>query len=108
MDDKPADSSPLVRVLPLPSIDERSHLRWLGMTERVTETLSTAIEFGAARRGPLSALFGFLRRLGIGERMIKTALAAFVAWEVGRLVPGNPQPYLAPLTAILVMQATIA
>jgi uncharacterized membrane protein YgaE (UPF0421/DUF939 family) len=62
----------------------------------------------AGRRGPLRALFSWLRRVGLGERIVKTAVAATLAWEVGRLVPDNPQPYLAPLTAILVMQPTIA
>src|SRR5262245_24358126 len=60
------------------------------------------------RRGPLRALFVWLRRAGLGARIVKTAVAATVAWEAGQLVPDNPQPYLAPLTAILVMQPTIA
>jgi hypothetical protein len=50
----------------------------------------------------------WLRRLGLGERVLKTALAAAHAWQLGRLVPDNPTPFLAPLAAILVMQLTIS
>jgi uncharacterized membrane protein YgaE (UPF0421/DUF939 family) len=40
---------------------------------------------------------------------IKAALAAGLAWTLGGLVPGAPgQPYLAPLTAMLTIQLTVA
>ena len=42
-----------------------------------------------------------------GERSVKTALAAGLAWAVGSAL-GNPRPYFAPLAAILVLQVTIA
>ncbi|MGI9253909.1 MAG: FUSC family protein [Thermomicrobiales bacterium] len=49
-----------------------------------------------------------MRKIGAGERVIKTAFAAALAWQIGSLIPGVPSPYLAPLGAMLVMQATIA
>ena len=48
-----------------------------------------------------------LARVGLGHRVLKTALAAGLAWEAGSRIPGAPTPYLAPLTALLVMQITI-
>ncbi|HET7093001.1 MAG TPA: aromatic acid exporter family protein, partial [Thermomicrobiales bacterium] len=49
-----------------------------------------------------------LRRAGLGERMLKTAFAASVAYWLGLLIPHVQSPYLAPIAAILVMQLTIA
>src|SRR4051794_30291614 len=52
--------------------------------------------------------FGHLRHLGLQTQALKSALAAGLAWAVGAYVPWGPaQPYLAPLTAILTVQATI-
>ncbi|CAA9542051.1 MAG: hypothetical protein AVDCRST_MAG59-919 [uncultured Thermomicrobiales bacterium] len=56
----------------------------------------------------LSQVAAWLSRIGPGGRALKTALAAGLAWEVGSRVPGAPTPYLAPLTAVLVTQITIA
>ncbi|MBX6341252.1 MAG: FUSC family protein, partial [Thermomicrobiaceae bacterium] len=53
-------------------------------------------------------VLGRLREWGLGERVIKTALAAALAWEVAVVVTRNPRPYLAPLVAILTLQITIA
>ncbi|HET7055088.1 MAG TPA: aromatic acid exporter family protein, partial [Thermomicrobiales bacterium] len=49
-----------------------------------------------------------MRRLGLGERVLKTALAAGHSWQIAMLVPGNEHPYLAPISAVLLMQLTIA
>jgi uncharacterized membrane protein YgaE (UPF0421/DUF939 family) len=49
-----------------------------------------------------------MRRLGLGERVLKTALAAGLSWQIAMLVPGNEHPYLAPISAVLLMQLTIA
>jgi uncharacterized membrane protein YgaE (UPF0421/DUF939 family) len=50
-----------------------------------------------------------LRLWGLGERTLKTALAASIAWELGTLVPGGTaHPYFAPLAALLSMQITVA
>ncbi|HEX3302101.1 MAG TPA: aromatic acid exporter family protein, partial [Thermomicrobiales bacterium] len=49
-----------------------------------------------------------MRRFGLGERVLKTALAAGLSWLLASLIPGNDHPYLAPLSAVLLMQLTIA
>jgi uncharacterized membrane protein YgaE (UPF0421/DUF939 family) len=50
----------------------------------------------------------WMRRVGAGERVLKTAFATALAWQIGSLIPGVSSPYLAPLGALLVMQVTIA
>jgi hypothetical protein len=42
-----------------------------------------------------------------GLRTAKTTLAAIVSWELARRLPGDSQPLLAPLTALLVTQLTV-
>src|SRR3954470_238533 len=56
----------------------------------------------------LPQLINQMRRFGLGERVLKTALAAGVSWQLAVWVPGNEHPYLAPVSAILLMQLTIA
>jgi uncharacterized membrane protein YgaE (UPF0421/DUF939 family) len=56
----------------------------------------------------LAPTFDRLRRIGLGERMLKTAFAAGLAYWLGSHVPHVQSPYLAPIVAILVMQLTIA
>jgi uncharacterized membrane protein YgaE (UPF0421/DUF939 family) len=56
----------------------------------------------------LAQVIARMRRIGIGERVLKTALAAGVSWQLAVWVPGNDHPYLAPVSAVLLMQLTIA
>ena len=49
-----------------------------------------------------------LERIGLDERVLKTALAAALGWWLARVVVGAPQPYFAPLAAILIVQVTVA
>lgn len=70
--------------------------------------LVTAIEYATGAAGPLRSLLDWLRAHGIGERVIKSALAAVIAWSLARLLPDNPVPILAPLTAIFSINLTIA
>lgn len=50
-----------------------------------------------------------LRAWGMGERVIKSAIAVMLAWELGSLLPGGSEhPYFAPLAALLSFQVTIA
>ena len=56
----------------------------------------------------LAQLVNQMRRFGMGERVLKTALAAGVSWQLAVWVPGNEHPYLAPVSAVLLMQLTIA
>ncbi len=54
------------------------------------------------------SVFGLLRRVGTGERVLKTSLAAGLAWYFGTQLPDATSPYLASLAALLTMQITIA
>lgn len=58
--------------------------------------------------GPVGDVLSGLRRVGTGERVLKTALAVGLAWQLGTMVPNVGSPYLAPLAALLTMQITIA
>ena len=70
--------------------------------------LITAIEYLTGAAGPLRTLLDWFRAHGLGERVIKSAVAAVVAWLVAGLLPDNPAPILAPLTAIFSINLTIA
>jgi uncharacterized membrane protein YgaE (UPF0421/DUF939 family) len=70
--------------------------------------LLTAIEYLTGAAGPLRTALDWLRARGLGERVIKSALAAVAAWLVAGLLPDNPTPILAPLTAIFSINLTIA
>ncbi len=62
-----------------------------------------------ATAGNGAEAIGRLRAWGMGERTLKTALAASLAWELGTLAPGGTaHPYFAPLAALLSMQITVA
>lgn len=58
--------------------------------------------------GPLRAVLDRLRRLGLGERVLETAIAVSLSWELARLTPGNPNPVLAAMTGIFSINLTIA
>ncbi len=70
--------------------------------------LLTAIEYLTGAAGPLRSLLDWFRAHGLGERVIKSAVAAVVAWLLAGLLPDNPAPILAPLTAIFSINLTIA
>jgi uncharacterized membrane protein YgaE (UPF0421/DUF939 family) len=70
--------------------------------------LVTAIEYLTGAAGPLRTVLDWLRARGLGERVIKSAVAAMVAWLLAGLLPDNPTPILAPLTAIFSINLTIA
>jgi uncharacterized membrane protein YccC len=61
-----------------------------------------------ARRVDLSPLTEWRGR-GVppGMRTAKSTLAAVIAWELARRLPGESLPVLAPLTALLVTQLTV-
>ena len=65
----------------------------------------------AARRLARRVDLGRLARRGddapLGLRTAKTTVAAVIAWELARLLPGSQPPVLAPLTALLVTQLTL-
>jgi hypothetical protein len=68
--------------------------------DNVRSALITAIEYLTGAAGPLRSLLDWFRAHGLGERVIKSAVAAVVAWLLAGLLPENPAPILAPLTAI--------
>lgn len=70
--------------------------------------LVMAIEYATGAAGPLRSALDWLRARGLGERVIKSAIAAMVAWLVAGMLPDNPTPILAPLTAIFSINLTIA
>lgn len=71
-------------------------------------TLILAIAYLTGAAGPLRSLLDWFRAHGLGERVIKSAVAAVVAWLLAGLLPDNPTPILAPLTAIFSINLTIA
>jgi uncharacterized membrane protein YgaE (UPF0421/DUF939 family) len=74
----------------------------------VREALITGLEYLTGAKGPLRSALDWLRAHGLGERVIKSAVAAVLAWLLARLLPDNPTPILAPLTAIFSINLTIA
>jgi uncharacterized membrane protein YgaE (UPF0421/DUF939 family) len=76
--------------------------------DNVRSALITAIEYLTGAAGPLRSLLDWFRAHGLGERVIKSAVAAVVAWLLAGLLPENPAPILAPLTAIFSINLTIA
>jgi len=79
-----------------------------GGETRVRAALVTAIEYVTGAAGPLRSALDWLRARGLGERVIKSAIAAMVAWLIAGVLPDNPTPILAPLTAIFSINLTIA
>jgi uncharacterized membrane protein YgaE (UPF0421/DUF939 family) len=62
----------------------------------------------SARSGPGQRLFQQGRRWGIGERVVKSALAAGIAWFLITHFTDHSRPILAPLTALYAIQVTVA
>src|SRR5688572_11824160 len=85
------------------------HERGDGRHDQKVAPLNRMSSRSETASGPLlPQLIAQMRRLGMGERVLKTALAAGVSWQIASLVPGNDHPYLAPICAVLLMQLTIA
>src|SRR5581483_11415749 len=61
----------------------------------------------APRPGMGRRVVGLLERLGMGPRVLKTAIAASLAWWIGNLL-GEPQPVLAAVAAIVGLEPTVA
>jgi uncharacterized membrane protein YgaE (UPF0421/DUF939 family) len=68
--------------------------------------LATALATGA--KGPVRVALDQLRRYGIGERVVKSGLAAGLAWLIATRIHANPVPVLAPITALFTIQFTLA
>ncbi len=74
------------------------------MTDRTLD----AIAYLTGAAGPLERLFAWLRSHGVGERVVKTTIAAVLAFWVARFIPGNPVPVFAPISAIFAINLTNA
>jgi uncharacterized membrane protein YgaE (UPF0421/DUF939 family) len=73
-----------------------------------SDLFTDATVLATGTSGPIRVALDRLRRIGIGERVLKTVLAASIAWALASLLPFGDPPILAPLTAIFTMQATLA
>ena len=69
--------------------------------------LATISAHLTATEGPLRAALNEFSRLGIGERIVKSALAATLAWLVADQVPRESAPFVAALTAVYTVDLTI-
>jgi len=72
-----------------------------------TDLVSVA-ELVSARSGPGQRAFQWGKRWGLGERVVKSALAAGIAWFLITQLFDHPRPILAPLTALYAIQVTVA
>ncbi len=75
---------------------------------KIRDHVTTASALATGTEGPLRIALDRLRRYGLGERVIKSALAAGLAWWLATLVRDDPLPVLAPITAIFTIQLTLA
>lgn len=78
------------------------------MTLQLTDRVTAASALATGTEGPVRVALDRLRRYGIGERVIKSALAAGIAWLVAFSVHQDPLPVLAPITALFTIQFTLA
>ncbi|GIW04446.1 MAG: hypothetical protein KatS3mg059_1066 [Thermomicrobiales bacterium] len=70
--------------------------------------LGTVISYCIGAEGPVRTTLDRLRQVGVGERVIKSAIAGGLAWEIAQVLPGNGQPVLAPITAVFSISLTVA
>lgn len=78
------------------------------MPEQWSERAVTLLAHLSGAEGPLRRFFDFTRPHGLGERVVKSALAAVIAWIVASQLPDNNLPLLAPLTAMFSINLTIS
>jgi uncharacterized membrane protein YgaE (UPF0421/DUF939 family) len=71
-------------------------------------TIESFVALLTARSGPGQRLFAQGRRWGVGERVVKSALAAGIAWFLISHFTNHSRPILAPLTALYAVQVTVA
>lgn len=77
-----------------PASASRNHVQALTATLTVTD-------------GPLRTAVDELGRIGIGARILKSTIAAMLAWLVAGLLPRETQPFVAALTALYTIDLTI-
>lgn len=80
-----------------------------GIADRIfTDRALLVIAYITGAAGPLHRMFIWLRAHGIGERVIKSTIAAALAYWIARQIPGNPHPTFAPIAAAFSINLTIA
>src|SRR5688572_2778594 len=78
------------------------------MAIKLQDRVTNATALASGTEGPVRAALDRLRRNGIGERVIKSALAAGLAWWAAYAIHDDPLPVLAPITALFTIQYTLA
>lgn len=78
------------------------------MSAELRNRMATASALATGAEGPGRVALDRLRRYGLGERVIKSALAAGLAWLIAEFIHEDPAPVLAPITAIFTIQLTLA
>jgi|GEM_PF-1705743 len=78
------------------------------MTNTMRDRVTTASALASGTEGPVRVALDRLRQFGLGERVIKSSLAAGLAWFIASLIHDDPLPVLAPITAIFTIQLTLA
>ena len=78
-----------------------------GLRRRTRRGVLTATAHLTATEGPLRVALDQLARRGVGARILKGALAAALAWAVAGLITPGSLPFVASLTALFTVQATI-
>jgi uncharacterized membrane protein YgaE (UPF0421/DUF939 family) len=78
------------------------------MASQIRDRVTTASALATGTEGPVRVALDRLRRYGLGERVIKSALAAGLAWLVAYRIHEDPLPVLAPITALFTIQVTLA
>ncbi len=73
-------------------------------SQRRLQTLAANL---TASEGPLRVAIDELGRIGIGARIIKSAIAASLAWIVAGFLPRESAPFVAALTAVYTIDLTI-
>ena len=74
---------------------------------RLRAVTATGLLHAAAERAPVKIVAARFRGHATGRSVLRLVPTAVFAYLLARLMPGSTQPVLAPLTAVLVAQATL-
>ncbi|HQY31262.1 MAG TPA: aromatic acid exporter family protein [Thermomicrobiales bacterium] len=76
-------------------------------SRRSTERLTTLSAVLTGTEGPLRTALNELGKVGIGERILKSAIAATLAWIAASYLPRQSPPFVAALTALYTIDLTL-
>ena len=77
------------------------------LSRQTRKSVRAATAHLTATEGPMRHALTELARFGIGERIVKSAIAATVAWLVADQIPRDNAPFVAALTAVYTIDLTI-